>query len=71
MFVNYEAKMMGVEFEDLSLSGLELSFNVFPKALSTLPLPNLWVFLFYLTMVCLGIDSLFGGIEALICYVMD
>ena len=41
----------------LQLSGLELSFNVLPKALLLLPMPNLMIFIFFLAMVLLGIDS--------------
>jgi len=48
---------MGIKIGDLNLSGPELSFNIFTKALAILPLPNLWIFLFFLTMVFLGIDS--------------
>ena len=36
-----------------------------------LPLPNLWVFIFFLAMVLLGIDSEFGLMEAMYCYVRD
>jgi SNF family Na+-dependent transporter len=44
----------------LTLSGPELSFSVLPKALALLPMPNLWIFIFFITMVLLGIDSQFG-----------
>lgn len=71
MYVNYEAKLIGVSFYDLKLSGLELSFNVFPKALATLPLSNAWVVLFYFGMICLGIDSMFGAIESIVSYISD
>ena len=41
----------------LTLSGPELSFSVLPKALALLPMPNLWIFIFFITMVLLGIDT--------------
>jgi SNF family Na+-dependent transporter len=46
-----------MDIRNLALSGTELSFNIFPKALAILAWPNLWVFLFFLAMVFLGIDS--------------
>lgn len=55
----------------LSISGFELSFNVLPKALLLLPLPNLWILIFFFAMVLLGIDSEFGVIEALYCVIRD
>lgn len=34
-------------------------------------MPNLWVFIFFSAMVLLGIDSEFGVIEAIYCYIRD
>jgi len=36
-----------------------------------LPLPNLMLFVFFSTMILLGIDSEFGLMEAVYCYVRD
>jgi SNF family Na+-dependent transporter len=44
---------------------------VLPKALALLPMPNLWIFVFFITMVLLGIDSLFGMIEGIYTYLRD
>ena len=55
----------------LQLSGMELSFNVLPKALLLLPMANLWLFIFFFAMVLLGIDSEFGLMESIFCYVRD
>lgn len=55
----------------INISGFELSFSVLPKALLLLPMPNLWVFIFFSAMVLLGIDSEFGIIEAIYCYIRD
>ena len=51
---------MAIDDPGLQISGPELSFNVFPKALATLPFPNFLVFVFFRTMVLLGIDTEFG-----------
>jgi SNF family Na+-dependent transporter len=55
----------------LALKGPELSFSVLPKALSLLPMANVWIFFFFITMVLLGIDSLFGMMEALYACLRD
>jgi SNF family Na+-dependent transporter len=73
IYLSHFCVLSGYEIGDpsLSLAGMELSFNVLPQALLLLPLPNLWLFIFFLAMVLLGIDSQFGMMEALYCYVRD
>jgi SNF family Na+-dependent transporter len=63
----------GLDINDpgLTLGGPELSFSVLPKALALLPLPNMWIFVFFITMVLLGIDSQFGMIEGIYTYLRD
>ena len=48
-----------------------MSFNIFPKALAILPFPNLWVLLYFDALVFLGIDTEFGYLETLFCYIKD
>ena len=60
-----------MNISDLSISGTSLSFNVFPKVLAILPWSNFWVFLFFTALVFLGIDSEFGLIESVFCYLKD
>ena len=59
IYLSHFCTMSGLTIDspDLHLAGLELSFNVIPKALCLLPLSNLWVFLFFFAMILLGIDS--------------
>ena len=73
IYMSHLCLQSGFSIDDpsLKLSGAELSFNVLPKALMMLPLPNLWVFIFFSTMVLLAIDSEFGLLETLYCYVRD
>ena len=69
MYLGHFCQEASLKITDLKLDGVELSFNVFPKALAILPLPNLWVFCFFLAMIFLGIDSEFAIIESLFCYI--
>lgn len=73
IYLSHFCLKSGYSIDDpaLNLSGLDLSFNVLPKALLLLPLPNLMIFIFFLAMVLLGVDSEFGLIEALYCYIKD
>ena len=51
--------------------GPGLVFVVFPHALSQLPLPQLWAVVFFLMLVCLGIDSQFAMVEVVITSIKD
>jgi SNF family Na+-dependent transporter len=60
MYLGHFCLQENIPLENVVVSGPELSFNVFPKALTILPFPNLWVFLFFAAMIFLGIDTQFG-----------
>jgi neurotransmitter:Na+ symporter, NSS family len=62
IYLSHFCLLEGLQIDDpkLNLSGMELAFNVLPKALLLLPLPNFWLLVFFLAMVLLGIDSEFG-----------
>ena len=70
-FLGHFCREADLAINELELSGVSLSFNVFPKALAILPWANLWVFCFFLAMILLGIDSQFGFIESILCYVRN
>jgi SNF family Na+-dependent transporter len=57
MFLGHFCLENNLDIRTLTLSGASLSFNIFPKALAILPWPNFWVFVFFIAMVFLGIDS--------------
>lgn len=71
IYLGHFCEQENVDIRDINLLGVELSFNVFPKALAILPWPNLWVFCFFVAMVFLGIDSQFGYMESVFCYLKD
>ncbi|KAK2165132.1 hypothetical protein LSH36_54g02004, partial [Paralvinella palmiformis] len=51
--------------------GPGLVFVVYPEAISTLSCSSFWSVLFFLMLITLGLDSTFGGLEALITGVCD
>jgi len=48
-----------------------LAFFVYPVGLSLLPAPKVWSFLFFATLVLVGIDTQFSGIESLVSTIID
>lgn len=62
-YVGYLANYLNVSIDEIEMSGAELCFVVFPMALKLMPLSNIWAILFFLMMLTLGIDSMFGYFE--------
>ncbi|XP_052668496.1 sodium-dependent proline transporter-like isoform X1 [Harpia harpyja] len=52
-------------------SGPGLMFVAYPEALSLLPISPLWSILFFLTLLTLGVDTLFGNIQAITTAILD
>ncbi|KAM9602262.1 sodium-dependent proline transporter-like isoform 2-T2 [Morphnus guianensis] len=52
-------------------SGPGLMFVAYPEALSLLPISPLWSVLFFLTLLTLGVDTLFGNIQAITTAILD
>ncbi|XP_033764045.1 sodium- and chloride-dependent glycine transporter 2-like [Pecten maximus] len=55
--LGYMANEAGVHIGDVVASGPGIAFMVYPEALSTLPLPQLWSVLFFLMLFTVGLDS--------------
>jgi SNF family Na+-dependent transporter len=43
---------------------------MFPMALNMLPLSNIWAIIFFLMMICLGVDTMFSFLE-FVCAVVE
>jgi len=52
-------------------SGMKLAFGTYPVVLSELPAPHFWQAMFFITLVFLGVDTVYGILEGTITFVMD
>ncbi|MBA7485174.1 hypothetical protein ES707_20709 [subsurface metagenome] len=69
--LGYMAFKRGVGVSEIAASGPMLAFDVFPKALSLLPLAPLFAVLFFVMLLTLAIDSAFSLVEAVATVVHD
>jgi SNF family Na+-dependent transporter len=56
-FMGYLSKLSNIAIQNLPLKGPELTFIVFPAALTLMPGSNFWAVIFYAIMLFLGIDT--------------
>lgn len=62
-YIGFFSHTSGIAIEDLPLSGPSLVFITYPASLAMMPFPRFWLFLFFLTMILLGIDSQLALLE--------
>ncbi|XP_046367046.2 sodium- and chloride-dependent glycine transporter 1-like [Haliotis rufescens] len=67
-FMAHEAQ---IPMSDVVSSGAGLGFIIYPEAIAKLPVPQLWSVLFFLTLLSLGIDTLFGAMETIIAGISE
>jgi len=65
------AQGLGDNVDAVVTDGPGLVFVVFPHVLAHMPWPQLWSVLFFLMLLCLGIDSQFATVEVIITSVKD
>ncbi|CAL8386011.1 unnamed protein product [Gadus morhua 'NCC'] len=69
--MGFMAQSLGVDMADIMSGGPGLVFIAYPKALSMLPVSNLWAVLFFLMILFLGLDSQFVCVESLATAITD
>ncbi|XP_015746375.1 sodium-dependent serotonin transporter-like [Python bivittatus] len=70
--LGYMAEMRDMEVADVAKDkGPSLLFITYPEALANMTGSSFFAVLFFLMMITLGLDSTFGGLEAVITALMD
>ncbi|XP_033993177.1 sodium- and chloride-dependent GABA transporter 2-like [Trematomus bernacchii] len=67
-FMSHE---LGVDISTVAESGPGLAFIAYPRALSMMPLPQLWAAFFFIMIILLGLDSEFVYLEGLVTAISD
>ncbi|CAH1963096.1 unnamed protein product [Acanthoscelides obtectus] len=69
--LGYMAHVQHKSIEDVGLEGPGLVFIVYPEAIATMSGSVFWSVIFFLMLITLGLDSTFGGLEAMITALCD
>ena len=57
--------------ENVATDGPGLVFTVYPEALAAMSGSSFWSVLFFIMLITLGLDSTFGGLEAMVTGLCD
>lgn len=69
--LGYMAHTSNQRIEDVAAEGPGLVFIVYPAAIATMPGSTFWALIFFMMLLTLGLDSSFGGSEAIITALSD
>ncbi|KAI5641663.1 sodium:neurotransmitter symporter family domain-containing protein [Phthorimaea operculella] len=69
--LGYMAYASGRDVQDVATEGPGLVFVVYPAAIATMPGSTFWALIFFMMLLTLGLDSSFGGSEAIITALSD
>jgi len=69
--VGYMAQSAGIEIADMQLAGPELAFVAYPQAIAQMPGAPFFSVLFFLMVICLGVDSQFAMVETVLTSLND
>ncbi|KAK2155143.1 hypothetical protein LSH36_247g00045 [Paralvinella palmiformis] len=69
--LGYMSEKTNMPIDKVATEGPGLVFVVYPEAIATLPGATFWSLLFFMMLLTLGLDSSFGGSEAIITALSD
>lgn len=69
--LGYMAHVTGRNIAEVATEGPGLVFIVYPAAIATMPGSIFWALIFFMMLLTLGLDSSFGGSEAIITALSD
>lgn len=69
--LGFMAEKTGKDIEELVSSGSALAFIVYPEAVTNMPIPPIWSFLFFFMLLTLGMDSMLAYVETITTTVID
>ncbi|XP_024082895.1 sodium-dependent serotonin transporter isoform X2 [Cimex lectularius] len=69
--LGYMAYVQNTTVDKVGLEGPGLVFIVYPEAIATMTGSVFWSIIFFLMLITLGLDSTFGGMEAMITALCD
>ncbi|XP_073848673.1 serotonin transporter [Musca autumnalis] len=69
--LGYMAHVQKTTIDRVGLEGPGLVFIVYPEAIATMSGSVFWSIIFFLMLITLGLDSTFGGLEAMITALCD
>ncbi|KAH0617058.1 hypothetical protein JD844_028672 [Phrynosoma platyrhinos] len=69
--LGFMAQEQGVHISAVAESGPGLAFIAYPKAVTMMPVSQLWSCLFFLMLIFLGLDSQFVCVESLVTAIVD
>ncbi|CAE1174860.1 SLC6A3 [Acanthosepion pharaonis] len=71
MILGYMSQHSNLPISEVATQGPGLVFVVYPEAIATLPGATFWALIFFLMLLTLGLDSSFGGSEAILTALSD
>nr|WLN44358.1 AAT3 [Sinonovacula rivularis] len=70
-YLGFMAGRQGTTVDKVAQDGAGLAFVVYPEAVTSLPAPPFWSFLFFFMLITLGLDSQFAMVETVLTGCMD
>jgi SNF family Na+-dependent transporter len=70
-FLGHVSHVLNIPVDQVSTSGLDLAFVAYPGMINMLAGSNFWALIFFMMLVTLGIDSVFGFLDHILNYFRD